>query len=134
MIRDDETFAGAKHKHGTSIRIYDDGFGPLWVYRESLGVLGIVRASNWHDAFECVLDAIMSDADVDDPSTYALSYDDKAEIGELAEGYHFRPNGIPTDNGLSSPIACEDLNGSFLDALTPEFLATLEIVLDITKD
>jgi hypothetical protein len=123
------SLVGACSRFGNPYRTCDDGFGPLWVYRESLGILGIVRAQTWEDAFGCVLDAIMSDADETDPENWA-----GAETGELPEGIHFRPSGPPTVNGLNSGLASEDLNGSLLDPLTVEFLREHEIRLQLTAD
>ena len=96
------------------LRTWDDGFGPLWVYLESLGPVGVVRARTWEDAYACVVDEIMDDADPSDPDTYARSYDETAEEGELAEGCTCRANGVPSNPALRSPIAREDLNGSRL--------------------
>ena len=97
-----------------NLRTWDDGFGPLWVYLESLGPVGVVRARTWEDAYACVVDEIMDDADPSDPDTYARSYDETAEEGELAEGCTYRANGVPSNPALHSPIAREDLNGSRL--------------------
>lgn len=30
---------------------YDDGYGPLWISRNSIGINGIVRARTWEDAY-----------------------------------------------------------------------------------
>lgn len=95
------------------LRTWDDGFGPLWLYVESLGPVGVVRARTWGEAYACVVDEIMDDADPSDPDTYARSYDESAEEGELAEGCSYR-GGIPLNPALRSPIAREDLNGSRL--------------------
>lgn len=125
------------HNGDIPLRHYDDGgIGEacLWVYRESLGPVGVVRASSWGDAYEIVLDCIMDDAEAGDPDNYASFYDDNAEPDDLAEGVHYRPNGVPTDNGLSSCLAAEDLNGSSLELLTPELAEDLRIVLHIERD
>ena len=97
-----------------NLRTWDDGFGPLWVYLESFGPVGVVRARTWEDAYACVVDEIMDDADPSDPDTYARSYDETAEDGELAEGCYYRGSGVPSNPALRSPIAREDLNGSRL--------------------
>ena len=71
LIRDDQALESAASEHGTSIRTYDDGNGPLYVYRTSLGVTGIVRAMSWHDAYDCVLDDILTPIDASDiPDAY----------------------------------------------------------------
>lgn len=68
LITDDQELVGAKSEFDNPIRVYDDGWGKLWVYRTSLGVTGIVRAQTWHDAYECVLDEILTPISVDDVS------------------------------------------------------------------
>ena len=100
------------------LRTYDDGFGKLWVVMESLGPIGVIRAKTWEAAHEIAIDAILDDADPNDPDTYARSYDEDAEEGELAEGCYWRSSGTPTDNGLKSPIAQEDLNHCAIIRLT----------------
>jgi len=100
------------------LRYWDDGFGILWVYTESLGPVGIVRAETWSDAFDCVVDEIMGDGGP------GGCFDDR---GELLEGFYFRGSGEPSNEGLISGIAAEDLNGAYLEPLSallarhPEF-------------
>ncbi len=65
MINDEQTLIGARQMHpwneyGTPITIYDDGFGPLWLYREAGGLQGIVRAQSWEAAYEICQDEIMT--------------------------------------------------------------------------
>jgi hypothetical protein len=42
---------------------WDAGYGPLWLWSESLGPRGVVRATNWENAYECVIDELMDDAE-----------------------------------------------------------------------
>lgn len=98
------------------MRYWDDGFGPLWVYCESRGPRGIVRAPSFEEALSCVVDEIMDDADPQDPDTWARSYDPTAAEGDLAEERHFRGS-VPANEGLESAIAREDPNGSVLERL-----------------
>lgn len=51
MIADTQSLNGAKTRFGHSIPTYDDGFGPLWIHRDSMGISGIVRAQTWEDAY-----------------------------------------------------------------------------------
>lgn len=98
------------------MRYWDEGWGKLWIYRESLGPIGIVRAHTWEEAYQYVVDEIMDDADESNPDSYARSYDKTADEGELAEGVQYR-SGVPSNDGLNSDLAQEDLNGSSLDLL-----------------
>lgn len=90
------------HKYG---RVHDEGSGPLWVVVVPLGILGIVRAEDESTAWECALDCILDDASAEEAI---------GEDGELAEGLHYRPNGVPTCNGLMSAVCAEDPNGTRL--------------------
>jgi hypothetical protein len=63
LITDGMRLVGAKTAGGYDIRTYDDGFGPLWVHRNSLGVDGIVRAQTWEDAYSICEDEIFPEAD-----------------------------------------------------------------------
>jgi len=106
---------------------YDDGFGPLWVYRESLGVRGIIRARTWEDAYGIAEDEIMDDADPDDWT--AEERLEAEEHGNLPDGVRFRSSGVPSNPQRHSGYAQEDLNGSALDQLTDEFAADLRITI-----
>lgn len=46
-----------------SIQVYDDGFGPLWISRNSIGINGIVRARTWEDAYGICEDEFFPEAD-----------------------------------------------------------------------
>lgn len=51
-------------KHGAySIPVYDDGFGQIYISRNSIGINGIVRAQTWEDAYEICEDEFFSEAD-----------------------------------------------------------------------
>lgn len=63
LIHDGETLVSAKYKgSGTSIPIYDDGFGPLFICQCSIGLYGIVRAQTWEDAYGICEDEFFSEA------------------------------------------------------------------------
>lgn len=110
----------ATTRFGTELRTWDEGFDDdtVWLYAESLGPVGVVRATTWEDAWSCVVDEILSDADPDDPDNYG-DYDEDG-WRSLAEGILWRGNGIPSNDGLESPMAQEDLNGSVLRPITDE--------------
>ena len=66
LITDEQELLGARTRFDNPIKTYDDGFGPLWVYRESLGVVGVVRAQNWESADSIVGDEILTPIPEDD--------------------------------------------------------------------
>ncbi len=105
------TFRGhAKLESCYSYRFWDDGFGPVWRYAETMGTLGVVRARTWDDAWNCVVDEIMDDADPEDLST-------DPDGPEWPEGVHVRGSGQPASPWATTPYAQEDPNGSRLNLL-----------------
>ena len=59
-MNDELTLVGARTKYGTQLHVYDDGFGPVWLYREADGLTGVVRARTWESAYEICQDEIMT--------------------------------------------------------------------------
>lgn len=66
MIKDNQSLKGVKSRFGNPIKVYDDGSGPLWVYREFLGIVGIVRCQTESDAWDCVCDEILTPVPLED--------------------------------------------------------------------
>lgn len=63
-ITDNQRLVRAEYTgSGTEIPMYDDGFGPLWISRNSIGVNGIVRAQTWEDAYDICEDEFFPEAD-----------------------------------------------------------------------
>lgn len=62
LITDSQSLVSAKSRFGHSIPIYDDGFGPLFIHRDSMGVSGIVRAQTWEDAYSICEDEFFPEA------------------------------------------------------------------------
>lgn len=102
-------------------RFYDDGFGPVWIYQDAGGLLGIVRAQSWDDAWSIVEDEVLDDANEDDLRA--------ATSDELPEGCGYRPNGMGSNPWNETPVYQEDLNGSELRLLTYDDMAELGIRL-----
>ena len=50
-------------QHGSPIPTYCDGYGPVFVFRNSLGIMGIVRAQTWEDAWGICEDEFQPEAD-----------------------------------------------------------------------
>lgn len=63
LINDNQNFIGAKYRSGYSIQTYDDGFGPLLISRNSIGINGICRAQTWEDAYGICEDEFFPEAD-----------------------------------------------------------------------
>ena len=58
VMKDSDSLKSAQYKSGYKIQTYDDGFGPLWISRNSLGINGIVRAQTWEDAYSICEDEL----------------------------------------------------------------------------
>lgn len=64
LINDGQSLISAQFKSGTPIQTYDDGFGPLFILRDSMGVQGIIRAQSWEDAYSIAEDEMFPDCDL----------------------------------------------------------------------
>ncbi len=62
LITDEQSLVGAKSRFGASIPTYDDSWGKLYIMRGSLGVVGIVRARRWEDAYSICEDEFFPEA------------------------------------------------------------------------
>lgn len=140
LINDEQKLVGAKSRFGHSIRVYDDGFGPLWIHRDSMGISGIVRAQTWEDAYSVCEDELFPAADLE--ANEELQKIEAMPDGEEKnhaqacwdESYGFRGNGRKEPDGTVSYIYGKDLNGDALDKLTAELLQKLEITLELEND
>lgn len=61
-INDDQSLVSAAYSHGLAIPVYDDGFGALYIHRDSMGISGIVRAQSWEDAYSICEDEFFPEA------------------------------------------------------------------------
>lgn len=50
------------HDGRIQIPVYDDGYGPLFIHRDSMGISGIVRAQTWEDAYSICEDEFFPEA------------------------------------------------------------------------
>ncbi len=137
MIKDTQSLKAAKFSHGTPIAIYDDGFGPLFIHRDSMGVSGIVRAQTWEDAYSICEDEFFPAGD--DEAGEEMERIEAMEDGDgksymqacWDEAYGYRGNTRQMLDGSTSSIYAKDLNGDSLTRLTPELVDVLGIVLEI---
>ena len=128
-VYEEKSLVGALSRFGNPIPVYDDYMGQLYVYRDSMGVEGIVRAMSWCDAYGICQDEFIMEA------TETVEELEK-EYGEdwikhecFQEGYGFRPNGPNHSDKLQHGIYAKDVNGEALDVLTNEMLAQWEVHL-----
>lgn len=139
LISDEQQLVAAKSRFGHSIPVYDDGFGKLFIHRDSMGISGIVRAQTWEDAYGICEDEFFPEASETVDEMIAEYGEEFPENGLWQEAFGFRPNGPRSgtwENGEPRDpqrhgIYAKDLNGDYLNELTPELIAELEITLDI---
>lgn len=141
LINDSQTLVSASmHDGRISIPVYDDGYGPLFIHRDSIGISGIVRAQTWEDAYSICEDEFFpaGDEDANEKMTCIDAMPDGEDKNhEQAcwdESYGFRGNSRKMPDGSISYIYSKDLNGDALDVLTPSLLSELGITLEITTE
>jgi hypothetical protein len=134
MITDTQTLVSASSRFGHPIPIYDDGFGKLFIHRDSMGISGIVRAQTWEDAYGICEDEFF-------PAATETEEEWKSEYGNnftedacWQEAFGFRNNSLREKDGTLSSIYVKDLNGDSLERLTPALMEALEITLVITSE
>lgn len=139
-MKDTQHLISARGRFGHPIPTYDDGFGPLWIHRDSMGISGIIRAQTWHDAYGIAEDEFFpaGDRDALEESQRIFDMPDGPEKDHAQacwdESYSYRNSPRKMPDGTRSSIYARDLNGDALDALTPELIAELEISLEIETD
>ncbi len=133
LITDEQTLTGATSRFGHAIPVYDDGWGQLFIHRDSMGISGIVRAQTWEDAYSICEDEFFPAAE-DEHLQWVKEYGENyVEDGAWCESYGFRNNSRKEADGTFSTIYAKDLNGDWLHVLTPALLAELEITLQIEE-
>lgn len=86
-ITDEQRLVSVTNEFGRSIPVYDDGYGPLWIHRDSMGITGVVRARTWEDAYSICEDEFFPAGD-EEAAEAQMLIDTKARsapsIGELS--------------------------------------------------
>lgn len=120
MITDEQSLKSASHG-GYSLKTYDDGYGPLFVYGHEFGPVAVIRAQTWEDAYSIAEDEFMPGASWADVLS---DYPDAPDDEDYLEAYGHRPNGSngPDDEGIFSRSDYE-----WLQPLTPAMEISVEI-------
>ncbi len=117
LITDNQSLDGAHyHRAEFTIRTYDDGFGPLWISRNSIGINGIVRAQTWEDAYSICEDEFFPEAD--------------ETMEEIVKEYGFKREHVKIvkDNSITvsiGPCAAGEriaVSSDYAPTLIPEFV------------
>ena len=140
LITDTQSLTSARSRFGRLIPVYDDGWGALFIHRDTMGISGIVRAQTWEDAYSICEDEFFPAGDEEawEEMQRIEAMDEGEEKNHVQacwdESYGFRNNTRQMPDGSLSSIYAKDLNGDTLDILTPELLAQLEITLEIEEN
>jgi len=133
-ISSDESLISASLWNGrVSVPVYDNGFGSLWVSRDSSGVLGVCRADGFQDAYSTCEDEFFHAADEDaakDHSEIESDHDQNC----WDEAYGHRGNGRRESDGSMSYIYSRDLNGDSLVPLTRELAEEIGLSVQIEAE
>ena len=125
-LADNQSLKSAATRYGNSIKTYDDGFGPLWVIQNSMGIEGIVRAESWEDAWSTAEDEIFPRANEEDVENFEKDYGpDWMDDGCWNESY-----GFSGSNGIYE----KDINGDYLNPLTTKNCEEWGITLEIETE
>jgi hypothetical protein len=132
LIKDGDSLVSACYKSsGTPIQTYDDGFGNIYISRNSIGIYGIVRAQTWEDAYSICEDEFFPEADETIEEIVKETHSLATRL--FQERFGFRPNGANNRDTLNHGIYAKDLNRDSLDELTAEMLVDLGIELVIAR-
>lgn len=159
MITDTQRLVKVTNRFGRELPIYDDSWGPLWISRDSGGINGIVRARTWEDAYGICEDEFFDEAYLtleEIIKEYGFKREHKRVVDEqgkfvkwetietpdpdawadnelFQEAYGFRNNSNANDKHKHG-IYAKDLNGDYLDLLTPELAAELELTIELAEE
>ncbi len=129
---DELELTSVKTFFGHSVPVYDDGFGSLYIHRDSMGISGVVKAQTWEDAYAICEDEFFCSADEE---AFAAGWEEMSDHEQACwnESYGYRPNGQggptpKTDRG----VYARDPNGDLLDLLTPQLADELQLTVVLT--
>ena len=112
LITDEQTFDGATYSGGNySIQTYDDGYGPLWISRDSMGINGIVRARTWEDAYSICEDEFFSEA--------------SETIEEIVKEYGFKRESFKVVKDSTITVATDHCSTGERFAVSSDYAPTL---------
>ena len=92
LITDEQALVSAS-RNGHAIPVYDDGFGSLYIHRDSMGITGIVRAQSWEDAYSICEDEFFPEA-LETIEEMEKDYSTQYLSGRALWEYHTRPGAL----------------------------------------
>lgn len=73
-ITDDDTIISVTNRFDRSLPLHDEGWGKLYIHRDSMGISGIVRASSWGDAYSICEDEFFQKVTNDEALCFEYDY------------------------------------------------------------
>ena len=145
----DTVITGAVNEYGREIKVYDDGYGPIWGLYDSMGLVGLVRASTFEAAYKISEDELFPEAQETIDELIA-EYGEESESNSrdddgygpiwglydsegFQEAYGFRPNGRNETDVIGHGIYQKDINGEWLVELGREELREQGIKIDVRR-
>ena len=128
-VFEEHSLVGALSRFDNPIPVYDDHMGDLYIMRESMGIIGIVRAMSWYDAYSIAEDKLLAECSetIEElEKEYGLEWSEDVCFNE---GYGFRPNGPNNTDKIGHGIYSKDLNGESLDVLTNEMVSEWDLTI-----
>lgn len=130
LIQDGQALVSATH-NGHPLPVYDDGFGPIWLFVQSLGPVALVRAQSWEDAWAICEDEFFDEANETVEELRKEYNFDRQYIQRVLDDEGFERDVEPEDyvNGRLVPklrgwktldVPCKDENGFFDNELFQE--------------
>jgi len=122
------SLVSVKTEFGNDVPCWDDGIGPAWIMRDSMGIVGVIIAQTWETAYECAIDELLPDGEIP-----PLDFADDHEAACWEEANSWRGSGTPSNPALKLPVAAHDLNGETLEPLTVELVRKLGLKLKFSN-
>lgn len=132
---DDHTLLSAQTQYGTPIQVYDDSWGPLWLYStDPYGHIAmIIRTQTFEEAWDIAIDESVTILESELHEAYGLTLEEfkalDSDVDEclelqLQEGYRYQSNF--TGTGI-----VETGHYEHLEPLTTEYVKAAGIVVKI---
>ncbi len=134
--------------YGRELPFYDNGSGHCYVWRDSTGVRGVVRADSWSLALECAEDELFDEPDgdwqyilkefdytpeeIEAAKTDSSIFEKLTNDGAFQEAYGYRPNGPNMRDKYNTGLYARDLNGESLDFISEEIATRFGLTLEYT--
>ena len=117
------------------VKLYIEGIpgDPLWILRDSMGIVGVVQSATFEAAYHAAEDELFPEAG---ETLEQIAKECECHPEELMddavfqENYGFRPNGANATDLICHGLYAKDLNGERMEELTPEMAVHLRLSIE----